>query len=453
VAGALLAARCAAAPSVASAQEVQVPIDRDGKLEVITAQLERKLRLFSDYAGFVEARLFQAPDSSFVLEITQRVEGRLARVRLPLTPSAAQDLRRRVSAALAEAPAERVLDQSGRTKLLGWSAALSLLFYGPAVPIMFEVDDSRGFVGLYLLSAGAGIIAPFLATQRIPVTEGGAALATYGATRGIIHARVAVDLLASDASDAAYAAAGFWGSLGEALAGFAVANDRMSGGTAELVGIGSDVGLGFGLGTAHLGGLLDDEPDLDGEPYLGRQTHPGAAALAFLSTASGAGVGYALSRTEPYTRGDAFILRNAGLLGVHLGLAVADLSNPRGDQQKRYTALALTGGFAGLIAGHRLVHGREFTTAQGIFTTLGQIGGGLVGLGLGYLVSPRSGDISGLLWAASAAGAGLGYGLTYQFARQAQVGLGGGRLQVGLDPSGLALAGRRAPLLALRYQF
>ncbi len=445
----LLIVWCGITAPTAIAQEVQVPIDEDGKVQVITADLERKLKLFSDYPAFREARLFQLSDTSFVLEITHEPSGRLTRERVPLTLAAAQVFRRRVSAGLRETAPEAVLDQSGRTKLLVWSTVLSLFYYGPAAPVVLDVDDPQGAVGLYMLSAGAGFVAPFLATKHIPVTEAGAVLSTYGATRGVIHGALAAYLFDNEPEDRGFLGAGFLGGVTEGIAGFAVANaGRMTGGTAELVGVGSDVGLGYGLGSAHLAGFFDEDPF-----YLNR-SYAAAVATALLSTAGGVGLGYALSRTEPYTRGDAFLLRNAGILGGHAGLAVADALNPNGNKDKLYTALAMTGGTLGLIAGQRLVHGRDFTTAQGTFGTLGQIAGGLVGLGLGYLVSSENGDNSTVLLAGSAVGAGVGYGLMYHsFARQAKVGAGLRDLDVLVDPLALARRDGSFPALRLRYRF
>jgi hypothetical protein len=426
---------CAWSATGAAAQDVQVPIDEDGKVQVITADLERKLKLFPDYPAFREARLFQLPDSSFVLEITQEPGGRLIRVRVPMDQTAVQDLRRRISAGLRETSPEAILDQSGRTKLLVWTTVLSLGFYGPAAPVVLDVNDPQGAVGLYMVAAGAGFILPFLATRHVPVTEAGAVLGTYGATRGILHGILATQMFDHDPTGRAVMGAGLVGGLVEGIVGFSVANGgRMTGGTAELVGIGADAGLGIGLGAAHVAGLFDEDP------LFCCRTYTAAVSSGLLSMAAGAGVGYALSRTEPYTRGDAFLLRNAGILGAHIGLAVADAANPDGTRDKLYSALAVTGGTLGLIAGQRLVHGRDFTTAQGTFGTLGQIAGGLVGLGLGYLVSPRDGDQSTMLLAGSALGAGAGYALMYAgFARQAKVSVLPEGLDVLVDPLASAL--------------
>jgi len=453
VAGLIAAGYVLAAPD-AAAQEVQVPIDEDGKVQLITADLERKLKLFADYPAFREARLFQLPDSSFVLEITQEPGGRLTRVRVAMDAAGAQQFRQRVSLGLQQAAPEAVLDQSGRTKLLVWSTVLALGFYGPAAPIILDVDDSQGAVGLYMVAAGAGFILPFLATKHIPVTEAGAVLGTYGGTRGILHGALAAYLFRHDPTDQAFFGGGVIGGLTEGIGGFALANaGHLSAGTAEMIGIGSDAGLGYGFAASHLAGLLDSSFD----PATGEfheEKRAATIAVALLSAAGGAGAGYALSRTEPFTRGDAFFFRNAGVLGAHLGVAVADGLNPNGDKDKLYSALATAGGTLGLVAGARLVHGRDFTTAQGTFATLGQIAGGLVGLGTAYLVSSRSGDNSTVLLAGSAIGAGLGYGLMYGgFARQAKVALLPRDLDVIVDPLALARPHAAIPALRISYRF
>jgi hypothetical protein len=439
----LLAGLCAVAARGGTAQEVQVPIDEDGKVQVITADLERKLQLFSDYERFREARLFQLPDSSFVLEITHEPGGRLTRVRVPLMAEAAQDFRRRVSAGLRDVAPEAVLDQSGRTKLLVWTTALALLYYGPAAPIILEVDDPQGAVGLYMISASAGFFIPFLATKRIAATEAGAVLGTYGATRGIIHGSLAAYLFDPNPSERGFFGGGFLAGITEGIAGFAVANSgRMTPGTAELVGVGSDFGLGYGLGFAHLAGFFDT----DYAPSTGfrDENEAGFAGLALLGTAGGAAAGYALSRTQPFTRGDAFVVRNAGFLGAHVGLALATMVDPDERHGKLYSGLAMLGATAGLGLGARLAHGRDFTTAQGTFVTLGHLAGGLVGLGLGVVAS-GDGDDGSLLVTTSAMGAALGYGLIYgSFASEAKVAAAG-NLDLYVNPLALATLVRELP--------
>ena len=55
-------------PIPARAAEVQVALDPTGRIKVVDALLARKLGMFVDqYPGVDSARLFQLPDSSYVL--------------------------------------------------------------------------------------------------------------------------------------------------------------------------------------------------------------------------------------------------------------------------------------------------------------------------------------------------------------------------------------------------
>ena len=48
----------------AYAQEVQVPFDSSGSIQVVNQDLEKHLDLFPMYPHFLEARLYHEPDSS-----------------------------------------------------------------------------------------------------------------------------------------------------------------------------------------------------------------------------------------------------------------------------------------------------------------------------------------------------------------------------------------------------
>jgi len=75
------------------AQEVQVPVDEAGRIQVITAELARRLGLFAEVEGFREARLFQLPDGTFLLEITSGRGNQLQRDRRPLSAADAAAFR------------------------------------------------------------------------------------------------------------------------------------------------------------------------------------------------------------------------------------------------------------------------------------------------------------------------------------------------------------------------
>jgi hypothetical protein len=84
--------------TAARAQEVQVPLDRSGRIERIDAQLAKRLGTFGDrYPGFTEARLFRAPDSTFTLDVTMARGGQILRERVPLSLAGVDSLRTMIS--------------------------------------------------------------------------------------------------------------------------------------------------------------------------------------------------------------------------------------------------------------------------------------------------------------------------------------------------------------------
>jgi hypothetical protein len=419
------------------AQEVLVPIDAEGKLEYIDSKLEQELKLFTDYPSFREARLFQVSDTAFVLEISYQPEDRLLKDRLPLSVQEAEEFRQKVSLRIEQEKPRAFLDQEGRSKLLKGTLALSLGYYGWAVPVTFDVDDGKTFAALYMLTAGAGFFIPYSATRDIPVTDGAATLSLYGGTRGIVHGMFLYGLAkGEDASGRGMVGFGLLGSLSEAITFFALADRaKMTPGTAEVICVVGDFGIGYGLGAAHLADLYDD----DRERAL--------SGCILLGSAAGLITGNLLANSQPYTRGDAYVLKGAGFLGAYIPLAVVDMTEPEDD--KAYTAAAMAGSVIGLGLGNHLVHAKDFTTGQGTLVNLGELAGGLVGLGVAYLVSPDEGDEdnSALYLTSSALGATGGFWLMYRaFARTAGTGKETS-LDVEFCPEGLlaCAVGQRLP--------
>lgn len=185
-------------PRPASAQEAvleeQVPLDEAGAVLRLDAELARALGLFSEFRDLREVLLFRSGDA-YILEITRRREGRLFREPRRLTEAEVAALRSDISSRLAARGPERLLDQEGRYPLLATSTAAGLAFYGWGVPAMFDVDDTRGQVALYVLVSSASFFGPWLWSEGRPVTPGMASAAAWGGTRGIVHGDPGAGLL------------------------------------------------------------------------------------------------------------------------------------------------------------------------------------------------------------------------------------------------------------------
>ena len=396
----------------ARAQEFQVPLDERGRVTVVGAALASGLGLFVDeYPGFREARLFQAADSSYLLEITVVRGGRTGRQRVPLTAAEADELRRRVGGRVAERAPGAGVDQNGRYLLMGQATLLGLGFYGWALPVILDAEGT-GAGSLYLMTAGGSFFLPYAFTEGRPVSYGMANLSRYGATRGIAHGLLLNQLLFGspegyrcegdvcfddDSDERTQAAVALAASVAGGIGGYLWArNEDMTAGTANAIGTGGDFGLAGGLGIAYLAGTED----------IGERT---TAAIALPAAAAGIAAAHRIARNRDYTWGDADVVYTAGAVGVLAGGAVGDLLT---NEPKPAVAGALLGGAAGLVLGDRWVRGTDFTVGQGSLNRLGTIAGGLVGLGLGALVSVEDEDPTAA-FAGAAAGATLGYLGTY----------------------------------------
>jgi hypothetical protein len=380
------------------AQEVQVSLDVEGKIDVITSKLEKKLLLFPEYSHFKSAHLFQLPDSSFVLEIAYKDAGKKLKARLPLSQTDVDAFRLKVSERIKTKSPKVLLDQEGRKELIGGSVLLSLGYYGWALPAVLNVQEGKTALALYMLTGAAGFYLPLKLTENMPVTDASATLFNHAGTRGIIHGVALAGLIDETPDYRSVLASGVVLSIAEAIYGFNAANTyNMHAGTAEVIGAGGDFGLGFGVATAY---LLDIK-------------QRGANASMLIGSGLGYWAGKLESGNQYYTRGDAYVLRSAGMLGAYLPLAFVDLSGT--DNNKIYIGASMVGAALGLHYGRVFVEEKDFSTLQGYLIGLGEVAGGLFGAGLAYLVSSENNDNSSLFLTSSAIGATGGFWLMYNY--------------------------------------
>jgi hypothetical protein len=425
----------------AQAGEVQVPFDDQGKVMAIDGRMEAKLGLFTEYPEFREARLFQISDTSFVLEVYYGPGEQVEKDRRPLSAAEVSSLRASVAEAIAVKAPDVGLDQSGRTAFLVGTAALSLGFYGWAVPVALDVDDGAAAAGTYMLTSGAGFFAPFLLTRHRAISDATATLSLYGGTRGIVHGALLPELFTDgDVDGDDRAAGGLVASLVEYGAGYLVADrTAMKAGTAEVIGAGGDLGFFSGWVLSHIADVSDD------------------ADVAYMLAGSGAGMagGYFLSRTQPYTRGDAYALRAAAHLGAYVGWALmVDESDEDSDVA---VGGLLVGEAAGIAAGNYLVRGKDFTTGQGVLLHIGQTAGGLFALGM-VLVLDHDIDSSHPVTLSTSAGGIGGFLVTYHFLKddaRARARESSWNLEISPEALlALSAEGRGPiPLFRLRYTF
>ncbi len=400
---------CAAFFAPAQAQETQVPLDSAGRLQVMDAATAQRLRLFLDYPGFEEARLYQSADSSYVLEISYRQADKLLKERKPLTVGDVTQLRMDVSRRIRSEMPSAGVNQEGRSKLLVGTTLLGLCYYGWAVPAIMQVEDDGKTIGaIYMLTSSASFLVPYLISRNTSITDPQASAALYGGSRGILHGFALYGAVADGhgSGEAAFATS-MVVSVGEMIGGYQAAKRHdWSAGHVSTMGACSDYGIVVGAATGLLvtEGISDDD-------HRTRAVSAGVLAGAV----GGAILGNALTQQQEYTTGDAYVLRETGLLGLGATMAAADLADANAEG---FEIAAIAGPAIGVWAGHRLTRPVNFTPSQGTLIGLSELGGALIGLGTAYLVDAKDAGEYLLL---GTLGGTIGFGLAYHsFSRAAQ---------------------------------
>ena len=437
------------------AQEMQVSIDQEGKIFVVDLELRQKLGMFSEFNDFQEARLFQAGDSIFVLEINYQQDGQSMKKREQMNAAQVMDLRSRVSQGIHRSNYNAGIDQSGRSKFLSNVIGLSLGYYGWAVPIMLEPDDDKVTIGLYLLTGGAMYLTANAISAKKEITNASATAFQYGATRGIIHSLAFYSLLTGTESKIRWAIPS--GALGGIIEGIglmlSVHNNNTSVGRVNAWGVVEDFGIGIGVGCAYLTRAGDQfdvhETDLS---LLGGMT--------LLGSGAGYLTGSLLTANTSYSNGDADILQTCGMLGAGLAFTVADLTGM--EKRKPLITTSMLGAITGLVVGHSLTSAYDFSDDAGTSVRLVTSAGIVIGLGTAYIIAKESADRTIYLSLASLGAIG-GFALAYSSAeKEASPTNQNHSWNIKIDPLGMTTTlfrpnGQRviqqSPALRFEYRF
>jgi hypothetical protein len=324
------------------------------------------------------------------------------------------------------APRPREQGRTEKIALLGTTTALGLGLYGWTFPQVLGIDpeeSTRGFVGMYMLTAASSFVVPYLLLRNSQVTPGEANLAFYGGTRGIWHGVLLGSLVAGeigpDRRERGWQAAMLFGSVAGLIGGYQLARvSDMTAGQARTIAAVADYGLMFGFGFGFLL-RLDGGPDTC-DPFISSaicapQDRDGnarkMAAAGLVGTGLGMLGGHWLSRHRSNTWGDGEVLRGAILVGTWAATGLAALGNTEFSFENRtFTGLLMGGGTLGLLVGDLLVRRTDFTPGQSMLVDLSMVSGALLGAGGFYLLGTKDDD---KVIAGSALGSIVGFGLSY----------------------------------------
>ena len=357
-----------------TAQDRQISFDSSGKILSIDAIFAEKIGIFSEYPNFHEATLFQTSDSTYSIEIVTRSGKDLFRTRKLLTEPELEALRLDISERTRLYSPKTILNQEGRSSLLLANSVVSYGFYGTAVSSILSSDFSPA---IYFLSSGAGFVIPLLTTGNKEVTLSQGIMTAYGQTRGILHGML-LPMLVNNYTDFRITLGfGLVGSIAEGIIGYKWAGRKgINDGQASTIGMYSDFGMLVTLGASHALGFYEGDHAF--------KTNIVAASL-LAGAVGGLLTGNAISKKDYYSQGDASVTASAALAGGYLPLSLMSLILP--DDMRLYTAVGTLGTAAGLFIGDRLAKKHDFSNRQAMFASLSMAGGGLIGAGIGQLIS------------------------------------------------------------------
>ncbi len=435
----------------AFSQEKQVPFFPEQDIVTIEKNYAKKMSFFTEYEHFIEAKLYESLAGEYALEIFYLKDGELLKDRIIMTPEEKQaylDNMLKMYAAQQTAGEEvttaeiEVLSQRGRPAMLVVNTAAGLGYYGWAVPAAFGFEDTKAFVSTYMLVAGASFLIPYQLTKNLDVSPAQAYFTYYGQSRGVLHGWSLGELMTKNIDYDDYN--GNWeaydrdrdrknqtlfamGTLGSAASGFAAFKlaDRWdyNVGDVSTLQMWGDVGTISGL-------LMSDIFD-----FYEKNNTDAIFGTLLLTSAGGMAVGKLFGDTKNYTLGDAIMYRSTILLSCFLPVTLVHYFEP--DDFTPYATAGLLGIASGSFLGWKATHNKNFETSQAIFTALGEIAGGLFGLGLGYLIAPDNSD-GKLIMTTTTLGAFAGYGLMYSsFSKRLMPEMNNVKLEMGVNPMGL----------------
>jgi hypothetical protein len=425
--------------SHSNAQEIQAPLAPDSRIDVLDKELTKKFGLFPEYSNISSIILFQGTDGSYILEISYKIDGKLARVRKNISSTELAELRQKIDEKLQIVAPSMLINQEGRIKLLASSLALGLSAWGWMLPEGFRIEDNKAYFATYLLTSAGSFFIPYYLTKESPVSDASAMLSFFGGVNGIMNGAFLYEFFTEVKIDSVdiygneYYEDDFGNraltmgltSIAQAVAGYYIATlTKMEEGKSVLIsGLGA-MGYGYGLGTSVIAGSDIDE----------FKNNAGAMVLGNIA---GMFAGNFIANQQHYTSGDALLTLNSALVGTLIPLSIIALTES--EDEKAIAGMLMAGNALGIFAGDYLIKGYDFSLSQGNLTTLGTFAGGFLGGGIGYLIS--SDDDKSLfktVTSMTAMGAGIGLGfMYYTFKDDAEVGKKMGQLDFDINPLGL----------------
>ena len=434
------------------AQVVERPVafDSNGLVTVMTPFIADRAGLRPPWwpvsGEFVDARLFTANDSTYVLSVTRKT-GVVERYSLSGTDRDA------IRAVVSKLPRETIMARTdARNAFVRGQTLLGLLVYGPAFAGAIGENVGAQSAG-YLVVAGGSFFAASEISRRMFIARPQADLSTNMGFNGALAGWASTYLMGM--TDRAQFAGAFIGGLTGAALGVRIARN-MTEADAVGAGFGSDISAAIALGTMEA--LRGEETCTFDQTTLtrvcsGRRVSDKAEVATILAAGIVGyplGVLYPRNATYNVTAGDIQTLGTTSLLGAAAGVALLN----KNTTYSHAAVMATVGGVVGMVAGDRfLVQRYDHDRGEADRIALGTIAGALIGAGIAALgESTRENPhvVGGL----AVAGGLTGLIATEKYVRPNR-DAGRPRLRVTFNPASIPLLATRTPgnhsLLNVRF--
>ncbi|MGQ9464925.1 MAG: hypothetical protein ACUVQ4_04370 [bacterium] len=391
--------------------EIQIPFDTERTIYEIGYPLLHQLDFFREYQDAQKVQLFLQPDSSFILEIYEKIDSSIKKKRIKMSTEDISRIQEQIELIKAQERLKVVYDRSGYRNFLYSSFVFAYAVQAPLIVMSLGPDDYRTGVAIYMLTSAAGFAIPLMLTKNCDVSKAHASMFFGGGTHGLYIAGA----LSTIAGISVWkkGPGGFitvCGSVIGEYTGFQAVNRyNLNMGRGNTIFLFGDFA---GVGAAGMLSLVDNwsNPQFDVKHYL---------SISVLGFGTGVFFGASATKNLELADGDSYIFGHCGILGglaLPITLSWADRKEDGRISGKMYVSAGLAGLGLGSVIGYKIVREKDFTESDGNIITLGGAAGALTGAGLVFLANIQDrrayytglliGDIAGSLATASIIEAG-----------------------------------------------
>ncbi|MDX9869563.1 MAG: hypothetical protein RBS92_02465 [Candidatus Cloacimonadales bacterium] len=343
-------------------------IDSLYQISVINKDDAQELKLFSNYPGFTQAKLYLDEENNLFFEIIYSGESGLEIATEYVNDDELQSIKDAIHKHYANKT--NALESEGKIRMILGYGYLTLGFYGYAIPLSFNLDGETA-AGLYFLDSGLILGGLIFASNRANISNADADMSVSMATRGIIHGALLAKILDEEMDQSALGIMTLT-SMSEGYLGYKFSRmHNITEGQANAIPLYHDyIGAQFLL-LANAANALEE----------GNATLMSAGAL--LSFYSGLPYGYYKSKQIDFTKGDAIAARTTWIMYGFGSMAISQMADLNQAQGSILFALSSA---VGMLHGESIAKKQQLTTSQGNYLAVSTVAGALMGSGVSYLL-------------------------------------------------------------------